>query len=188
MDCCTKIFCRFFSRLDSSRISSKENLKDIMVVVANRCGLSVSKYTCYASVKSGPSCVALLEQGHISLRSWPSIGDVSLDILLVDDRDMLEPLVSMLETYFDELRHPTNRKSRYSLPSVEWSLRERRFTGEAQTSFSDFHGHWSKVRIGQRCGVSFSATFLFNFSESFPYMTCILFCFVLPLLGDFNRK
>ena len=119
------------------KIGSEENVAMTMIDFVNSLDLTVSVHQCHSDQLLGVvSCLgALRDGGHVSIYSWPSAGQVSLDIFSrsLDAEDLKDA-----KTFLKALSKTFGFLPGYAVASnVRWTLKARGDSPSWETEISD---------------------------------------------------
>jgi S-adenosylmethionine/arginine decarboxylase-like enzyme len=113
------------AKLDVSFLKSQKETGHIVTQLASSSGLALLSYQCHELQPSGHACIGIMsDSSHITLRTWPEHGVMSLDLFAGKKIDMLE-LISFMEELLRE--HQSDSLEGKETPRINWITKRRGF-------------------------------------------------------------
>ena len=116
--------------VDSTFLNSKEHIASAMMNLIKDEDMEIvlRSYHCNSDEEGGGvTCVGVLDEGHISIRTWPLDGVLIMDVFTFGKSDELIPLVNVITKLFAIQQMKDNNDVVTPAPSVLWSHRLRGF-------------------------------------------------------------
>lgn len=119
--------------VDSTFLNSKEYIASAMLnlIKDNDIKIVLRSYHCSSDeIGGGVSCFAVLDEGHISIRTWPLDGVLIMDVFTFGKSDELISLVNTISKLFaiqQQMKDNDDDVVTPAAPSILWSHRLRGF-------------------------------------------------------------
>jgi len=119
-----------FNNIEKEMFENKESLLLSMTKLVGKINLKLLSVHCHTLKETGEVCIGLLQEGHISLRTWSEFGVCSLNILTDDTK----PVITIIQEFAylftsNQMIEPDQVISR----SYRWAYKER---GRTRSEFN----------------------------------------------------